>query len=218
LPSLYLHDCDNDSIIAGSHIFGNRAAWAPFLDDIKNAALDNVTKYGDGVIDETIYLKLAMDLPERYPTIGSTTATDCGWFQTFELHGDNRLVLDVENNTNLIIFPAHGETNQIFSLIYTEDKEYFSIKSKSSNLVISGTHELIFELYTGAEAQLFSFDKISDIYGYIKHKSTKKVLDVCDSGRNGTRIILWDLNGGNNQLFSFLEISPGEYQIQVNYS
>lgn len=218
LPTIYVHDCDKDSFIAGSHIFGNRAAWAPFIDDIKNAVISNVTEYEDGLYDETIYLKLVMKNPERYSTIGSTTAADNRWFQTFELHGNNQLVLDVENNKNLIIFPSHNEPNQLFSLIYTEDKEYFSIKSKCNDLVISETDGLCFEEYSGVDKQLFSFDKTSDTYGYIKHKSSKKVLDVFDFGRDLTRIVLWELNGGNNQLFRFLEITPGEYQIQLNYS
>lgn len=214
LPTEYCYDCDNDSFIAGSHIFGNKTAWAPLIEDIKNAVLDNVAKYEDGLCDETIYLKLVMTLQERYTTIGPNWE----WYKTFELHGDNRLVFDVSNKTTLIIYPQHGNDNQIFSLINSEDKHYFSIKSKSINLVISTNNGLCFEEYNGSDAQLFSFDKISGVYGYIKHKSSNKVLDVYDFGRTNTIVTLWEQNGGNNQLFFFDEITPGEYQIQVNYS
>lgn len=214
LPTTYCYDCDNWSFIAGSHIYGNRSAWAFVVDDIKNAVLDNVAKYEDGLCDETIYLKLVMTLPERYTTIGPNWE----WYKTFELHGDNRLVLDVSNHSTLIIYPQHGNDNQIFLLIYSEDKQYFSIKSKSNNLVLSTNNELCFEEHSGTDKQLFSFDKITDTYGYIKHKSSNMVLDVCDFGGPNTLILLWEQNGGNNQLFRFNETNPGEYQIQVNYS
>lgn len=217
LPSKYTYDCDYDSFIAGSHIYGNKKAWEPIMDDIKNAVLDNISKYNDGLCDETIYLKLVMTLPERYIAIGSTNAAEEGWFQTFEIHGDNKLVFDVSNTKLLIIYPSHDETNQIFSLIYTENKEYFSIKSKSNNLVISDKNGVCFEEYTGKDAQLFKFTKITDDYGYLENKATHKVLDVCDFGRDRTAVVSWGLNGGNNQLFRFLEVNPEEYQIQVNY-
>jgi hypothetical protein len=154
-----------------------------------------------------------MTLPDRYTTIGPNME----WYKTFELHGDNKLVLDVSIDS-LIIYPSHEETNQIFILIYTEDKEYFSIKSKSNNLVISEQSDLIFEEYNGSEEQLFRFVKKIGKYGYLENKKSKKVLDVCNFGRGNTRILLWELNGGDNQLFCFNEISPEEYQIQVNYT
>lgn len=213
LPDTYCYDCDNWSFIAGSHIYGNKKAWEPIIDDIKNAVLDNVSKYEDGLCDETIYLKLVMTLPDRYTTIGPNME----WYKTFELHGDNKLVLDVSIDS-LIIYPSHEETNQIFILIYTEDKEYFSIKSKSNNLVISEQSDLIFEEYNGSEEQLFRFVKKIGKYGYLENKKSQKVLDVCNFGRGNTRILLWELNGGDNQLFCFNEISPEEYQIQVNYT
>lgn len=214
LPTEYCYDCDNDSFIAGSHIFGNRTAWAPLIDDIKNAVLDNVAKYEDGLCDETIYLKLVMTLPERYTALGPNWE----WYKTFEIHGDNRLVFDVSDNSTLIIYPQHGNDNQIFLLIYSECKQYFSIKSKSNDLVFSDNNGLCFEDYNGSDAQLFSSDKISGSYGYIKHKSSDKVLDVYDFGRTNTIIVLWEQNGGNNQLFCFNEITKGNYHIQVNYS
>lgn len=214
LPGIYCYDCDNCSFIAGSHIYGNKKAWEPILDDIKNAVLDNINKYEDGLCDETIYLKLVMSLPDRYTAIGPNWE----WYKTFELHGDNKLVLDVSYNSSLIIYPSHDETNQIFSLIHTEDKDSFSIKSKSNNLVISEKNDLIFEEYTGSEEQLFTFTKITGHYGYIENMKTKRVLDVCNFGKGNTRVLSWELNGGNNQLFCFNEVGPGEYQIQVNYT
>jgi len=217
LPSTFSYDCDNDSFIAGSHIFGNKNAWSYAVDDIKNAVLDNISKYNDGIFDETIYLKLLMTLPERYLSVGSHTAVDYGWFQTFELHGDNKLVFDVYNNTGLIIYPSHEESNQIFSLIKTENNECFSIKSKSNNLAISDNNGVCFQEYTGSDDQLFTFTKITGDYGYLENKATKKVLDVSSFGRDRTAIVSWGLNGGNNQLFRFLEVNPEEYQIQVNY-
>jgi hypothetical protein len=42
LPDTYCYDCDNWSFIAGSHIYGNRSAWAFVVDDIKNAVLQAV--------------------------------------------------------------------------------------------------------------------------------------------------------------------------------
>ena len=213
LPETYCYDCDNWSFIAGSHIYGNKKAWEPIMDDIKNAVLDNVSKYEDGLCDETIYLKLVMTLPDRYITIGPNKE----WYKTFTLHGDNKLVLDV-SIYSLIIYHSHDETNQIFSLIHTEDKEYFSIKSKSNDLVISEKTNLIFEEYTGSDEQLFTFVKKMGPYGYLEHKKTKKVLDVNNFGGANTRVLLWELNGGNNQLFCFNEVGPGEYQIQVNYT
>lgn len=217
LPNIYPYDCDYDSFIAGSHIYGNKKAWEPIIDDIKNTVLDNISKYNDGLCDETIYLKLVMTLPERYMTVGSSNAAAEGWFQTFEIHGDNRLVFDVCNNTNLIIYPSNEESNQIFTIIYTEDKLFFSIKSKSNNLVICDNNGVCFQEYTGKDDQLFTFTKITGDYGYLENKATKKVLDVCNFGRDRTAITSWDLNSGNNQLFCFLEINTGEYQIQVNY-
>jgi len=213
LPDTYCYDCDNWSFIAGSHIFGNKKAWEPILDDIKNAVLDNINKYEDGLCDETIYLKLVMTLPDHYIAIGPNKE----WYKTFELHGDNKLVLDVYIHS-LIIYYSHDEPNQIFSLIYTDNKEYFSIKSKSNNLVISEKTGLIFEEYSGSDEKLFTFVKKKDDYGYLENKKTKKVLDVNNFGGANTRVLLWELNGGANQLFCFNEISPDEYQIQVNYT
>jgi len=217
LPNTYCYDCDADSFIAGSHIFGNKKAWELIMFDIKNAVLDNINKYNDGLCDETIYLKLVMDLPERYLALGGPTNYSKGWYQTFETHGDNRLVFDVAYGNSLIIYPSHEGTNQLFKLIYTENKEYFSLKSESNNLVISENKSVCFEEYDGRDAQLFTFVKTSEEYGYLENKS-KKVLDVYDFGRDSTRILLWQLNGGNNQLFRFNKISDNTYQIQVNYS
>jgi len=145
LPNEYLYDCDKCSFIAGSHMFGNIKAWSFVVDDLKNAVLDNINKYEDGVYDETVYLKLALLLPERYTTIGPNFE----WYKTFILHGDTKYVLDIFNNSSLILYSSHDETNQVFLLIYTEDKQYFSLKGKSNSLVISDKNGICFEQYDG---------------------------------------------------------------------
>lgn len=84
IPTNYTCNIDSDPVIAGSNIFGNIEAWKPAVQDIRDAIIDNVRLYKDGLNDETIYLKLVMTIPEKYMIIGNPVSW--GWFQTFALH------------------------------------------------------------------------------------------------------------------------------------
>ena len=89
LPKEYDCGTDHNPVIAGSNIFGNIEAWKPAVQDISNAIIENIKLYKDGLNDETIYLKLVMNIPEHYIAIGNPLSgfnINSGWFQTFALH------------------------------------------------------------------------------------------------------------------------------------
>ena len=127
--------------------------------------------------------------------------------------------LDIEycqykNETNIILYDAHGGFNQIFSKIYHQDGAISFIKSIGSmNYAIDarwGNAEngtpIILYLYNGTNAQRFFLE--DEPGGYVSIHSalnTNYVIDV-DGGNtaNSTKVQLWEYHGGKNQRFKFI--------------
>ena len=127
--------------------------------------------------------------------------------------------LDIEccqykNETNIILYDAHGEDNQTFEKIYYNDGAVSFIKTFGSfTLAIdakwgqaeNGTPIILYQ-YNGTNAQKFYLKDQPG--GYVSIHSaldTNYVIDV-DGGNtdNSTKIQLWEYHGGNNQKFKLI--------------
>ena len=127
--------------------------------------------------------------------------------------------LDIEccqykNETNIILYDAHGEDNQTFEKIYYNDGAVSFIKTFGSftfaidakwGQAENGTPIILYQ-YNGTNAQKFYLKDQPG--GYVSIHSaldTNYVIDV-DGGNtdNSTKIQLWEYHGGNNQKFKLI--------------
>lgn len=127
--------------------------------------------------------------------------------------------LDIEccqykNETNIILYDAHGEDNQTFTKIYYNDGGVSFIKTFGSftfaidakwGQAENGTPIILYQ-YNGTNAQKFYLKDQPG--GYVSIHSaldTNYVIDV-DGGNtdNSTKIQLWEYHGGNNQKFKLI--------------
>ena len=122
-------------------------------------------------------------------------------------------VLDVcqegEHPGSLIIWEGYAGQNQMFTL-KQKGGHYFFV-SKKDNLYLTaesdddGAKVLARPKDKYNPAQKWMMDKRGDTE-YIIYNSNGKALDVCEGkDDNGTQIILWEENGGKNQLWTLCD-------------
>lgn len=127
--------------------------------------------------------------------------------------------LDIEccqykNETNIILFDAHGDYNQTFTKIYHDDGAISFVKSVGSlNFALdakwgqaqNGT-PIILYLYNGTNAQKFFLKDEPEGYFSIHSAIDRNYVIDVDGGStdNLTKIQLWEYYGTKNQRFKFV--------------
>jgi len=116
-----------------------------------------------------------------------------------------------KNETNIILYKAHGGFNQTFTMMKNNDNSYsfiighlFAIDVKWGE-ASNGTQIQIWD-YNQTNAQKFYLKDEND--GYFSIHSAidyNYVIDVEEGNSNdGTKIQLWEYHGGKNQKFKFI--------------
>jgi len=131
--------------------------------------------------------------------------------------------LDVRNaslapDASVIQWPCHGGDNQLWKLKDQQDGT-FTVTAKHSGrtLELRGAGGGITP-EPPPESGLWRFDK-EGVHYRIVSLQTGRCLDVSGAFKeNGAAVVQWDCNGGDNQLWDFVHLGEGIYNIKAVHS
>ncbi|OUB12040.1 enterotoxin C [[Bacillus thuringiensis] serovar konkukian] len=139
------------------------------------------------------------------------------WNGTYQLFSalNNSSVIDLDQkNNNVILHQNKNGNNQKWKFVYDSGKNAYQIKNiANEDLVLAwndyqGSNNVFATPNRSYEEHYWIVEDAGNGYFYLKNKKNSKYLDVTGSGTaNGTNIIVWDFNGGNNQKFKLQKLN-----------
>ena len=135
------------------------------------------------------------------------------YYSVQSVHAEGK-VLDVcqegENPGSLIIWDGYGGENQAFTIKQKGPHFYFKSKKDKLYLTVEGPHDgagVYAAPKSKSENQRFTIDERGD-NKFVIYTFYGKCLDVNEGSKdNGAKIIQWEENGGDNQMWTFCDPS-----------